>query len=37
MSKEFASAGDMAEKTVSFTEIGPGLYAFTAQGDPNTG
>jgi glyoxylase-like metal-dependent hydrolase (beta-lactamase superfamily II) len=37
MSKQFASAGDMAEKTVSFTEIGPGLYAFTAEGDPNTG
>ena len=37
MSREFASAGDMAEKTVSFTEIGPGLYAFTAEGDPNTG
>lgn len=37
MSKQFASAGDMAEKTVSFTEVGPGLYAFTAQGDPNTG
>jgi len=36
-SKQFASAGDMAEKTVSFTEIGPGLYAFTAEGDPNTG
>lgn len=37
MTKQFASAGDMAEKTVSFTEIGPGLYAFTAEGDPNTG
>jgi glyoxylase-like metal-dependent hydrolase (beta-lactamase superfamily II) len=37
MSKQFASAGDMAEKTVSFTEVGPGLYAFTAEGDPNTG
>jgi hypothetical protein len=37
MSKQFASTGDMAEKTVSFTEIGPGLYAFTAEGDPNTG
>jgi glyoxylase-like metal-dependent hydrolase (beta-lactamase superfamily II) len=37
MSKQFASAGDMAEKTVSFTEIGPNLYAFTAEGDPNTG
>jgi glyoxylase-like metal-dependent hydrolase (beta-lactamase superfamily II) len=37
MSKTFASAGDMAEKRVSFDEIGPGLYAFTAEGDPNTG
>lgn len=37
MSKQFASAGDMSEKTISFTEIGPGLYAFTAEGDPNTG
>ena len=37
MSKQFASAGDMAEKRISFTEIGPGLWAFTAEGDPNTG
>jgi glyoxylase-like metal-dependent hydrolase (beta-lactamase superfamily II) len=37
MSAQFASAGDMAEKTISFTEIGPELYAFTAEGDPNTG
>ena len=37
MSKAFASQGDMAEKTVSFTKIGEGLYAFTAEGDPNTG
>jgi glyoxylase-like metal-dependent hydrolase (beta-lactamase superfamily II) len=37
MAKGFASTGDMAEKTVSFTEIGPGLYAYTAEGDPNTG
>jgi glyoxylase-like metal-dependent hydrolase (beta-lactamase superfamily II) len=37
MAKTFASAGDLAEKTVSFTEIGPGLYAYTAEGDPNTG
>jgi hypothetical protein len=29
--------GDMTEKTISFDEIGPGLYAFTAEGDPNTG
>ncbi|MEO1000130.1 MAG: MBL fold metallo-hydrolase, partial [Pseudomonadota bacterium] len=37
MVKAFASAGDLAPKTVSFTEIGPGLWAFTAEGDPNTG
>jgi len=35
--KAFASTGDTAEKTVSFSEIGPDLYAFTAQGDPNSG
>jgi glyoxylase-like metal-dependent hydrolase (beta-lactamase superfamily II) len=35
--KAFASTGDLTEKTVSFSEIGPGLYAFTAQGDPNSG
>ncbi|MEM8665596.1 MAG: MBL fold metallo-hydrolase, partial [Pseudomonadota bacterium] len=33
----FASSGDLSQKTISFTEIGPGLYAFTAEGDPNTG
>ncbi|OXT00769.1 MBL fold metallo-hydrolase [Notoacmeibacter marinus] len=37
MSKQFASAGDMAEKNVSFSQIGEGLYAFTAEGDPNSG
>jgi glyoxylase-like metal-dependent hydrolase (beta-lactamase superfamily II) len=37
MSKAFASQGDLTEKTVSFTEIGRGLWAFTAEGDPNTG
>jgi glyoxylase-like metal-dependent hydrolase (beta-lactamase superfamily II) len=37
MSKAFASTGDMVEKTISFTELGEGLYAFTAEGDPNTG
>lgn len=37
MAKEFASAGDLSEKKTSFTEVGPGLYAFTAEGDPNTG
>ena len=33
----FASTTDMAEKTVSFSSLGAGLYAYTAEGDPNTG
>jgi glyoxylase-like metal-dependent hydrolase (beta-lactamase superfamily II) len=33
----FASTSDTAEKTISFDEIGRGLYAFTAEGDPNSG
>src|ERR671939_1021833 len=37
MTKGFASTADTGEKTVSFDEIGPGLYAFTAEGDPNSG
>ncbi len=37
MAKAFASQGDLTEKTISFTEVGDGLYAFTAEGDPNTG
>ncbi len=37
MAKAFASQGDLAEKKISFTEVGRGLFAFTAEGDPNTG
>ena len=37
MAKAFASQGDLSEKQTSFTEIGRGLYAFTAEGDPNSG
>lgn len=37
MAKAFASQSDMTEKKTSFTEIGDGLYAFTAEGDPNSG
>ena len=37
MSKASASASDMEDKPISFTEIGDGLYAFTAEGDPNSG
>jgi glyoxylase-like metal-dependent hydrolase (beta-lactamase superfamily II) len=35
--KGFASANDLEEKKISFEEIGRGLYAFTAEGDPNSG
>jgi glyoxylase-like metal-dependent hydrolase (beta-lactamase superfamily II) len=37
MTKAFASQGDLTDKQTSFTEIGEGLYAFTAEGDPNSG
>jgi glyoxylase-like metal-dependent hydrolase (beta-lactamase superfamily II) len=33
----FASTTDLADKHVSFDELGPGLYAYTAEGDPNSG
>jgi glyoxylase-like metal-dependent hydrolase (beta-lactamase superfamily II) len=37
MAKAFASRGDMTEKKITFTEVGKGLWAFTAEGDPNSG
>ena len=37
MTKTFASAGDLSEKAITFKEIGRDLYAFTAEGDPNSG
>jgi glyoxylase-like metal-dependent hydrolase (beta-lactamase superfamily II) len=37
MVKAFASQGDLADKKITFDEIGKGLYAFTAEGDPNSG
>ncbi len=37
MTNTFASTGDLTEKVISFTEIGRDLYAYTADGDPNTG
>ena len=37
MATNFASTGDTTEKNISFDEIGEGLWAFTAEGDPNTG
>jgi len=33
----FASTEDLGERQVSFDQIGPGLYAYTAEGDPNSG
>ncbi len=35
--KTFASTEDTAEKKISFDQIGHGLYAYTAEGDPNSG
>jgi glyoxylase-like metal-dependent hydrolase (beta-lactamase superfamily II) len=37
MSKDFASSADLADKIITFDAIGPDLYAFTAEGDPNSG
>lgn len=37
MMATFASTGDLSEKKVTFEEIGSDLYAFTAEGDPNSG
>jgi len=33
----FASTKDLADKVVSFEQLGPGLYGYTAEGDPNSG
>jgi len=33
----FASTQDLADKKVSFDELAPGLYGYTAEGDPNSG
>ena len=35
--KKFASQNDLEAKAISFTELAPGTYAYTAEGDPNTG
>ncbi|RIK93511.1 MAG: MBL fold metallo-hydrolase [Proteobacteria bacterium] len=37
MAKAFASQGDLEEKKVSFTKLADTAYAYTAEGDPNTG
>ena len=33
----FASTTDLADKTISFDELAPGLFGYTAEGDPNSG
>ncbi len=35
--KKFASQADLEEKKVSFTQLSAHAYAYTAEGDPNTG
>lgn len=35
--KSFASTDDTAEKKLSLDQVGSGLYALTAEGDPNSG
>ncbi len=37
MSKAFASQADLQDKQVSFTQLSEHAYAYTAEGDPNTG
>ncbi len=37
MTKKFASQADLEEKKVSFIELADGIFAYTAEGDPNTG
>lgn len=37
MAKEFASKADLGEKQVTFSRLADNAYAYTAEGDPNTG
>jgi glyoxylase-like metal-dependent hydrolase (beta-lactamase superfamily II) len=37
MSKAFASQADLEEKTVTFSKLSEHAYAYTAEGDPNSG
>ncbi len=37
MSKAFASQADLEEKKASFIKLSENAYAYTAEGDPNTG
>ncbi len=35
--RPFASTADLADKRATLEELAPGVYAYTAQGDPNVG
>src|SRR5881394_4510115 len=35
--KKFASQADLEEKKVTFEQLSPHAWAYTAEGDPNTG
>jgi glyoxylase-like metal-dependent hydrolase (beta-lactamase superfamily II) len=37
MEKKFASQADLEEKKISFDKLSDNAYAYTAEGDPNTG
>lgn len=37
MAKKFASQADLEEKQATFAELADGVYAYTTEGDPNTG
>ena len=37
MAKPFASTTDLAEQRSTLEELAPGVFAFTAEGDPNVG
>ena len=37
MSKAFASQADLDEKTITFEQLSPHCWAYTAEGDPNSG
>ena len=37
MARAFASQADLAEKKITFSRLSEHAYAYTAEGDPNTG
>jgi glyoxylase-like metal-dependent hydrolase (beta-lactamase superfamily II) len=37
VSKAFASQADLVEKKITFEQLSENAYAYTAEGDPNTG